>query len=75
MTPRLSGDWPAPTDYLEATIEEATWRKKADEAADRRAEALARMHDSGLSLGTLAKMTGLSRSRVQQLVDRGKRQE
>lgn len=69
---RLSGDWPAPTDYLEATADEASWRRKADEAAGRRMEAIARMRGSGMSYGQIAKLVGLSRSRVQQLVNRSR---
>lgn len=67
---RLADDWPAPTDYMEATADEATWRRKADEASGRRIDAIIRMRGSGMSYGQIATLTGLSRSRVQQLVER-----
>lgn len=70
---RLDGDWPAPTDYLKATAEEAAWRRKADEAARRRVEAIIRMRESGMSYRQIARTTGLSPTRVQQLVERGHR--
>lgn len=59
--------------YLQATIREARLRKAADEAAADRASELAKMHATGMSYGKIAAATGLSRSRVQQLVERSKR--
>lgn len=70
MTLRLSGDWPAPTDYLEATADEVAWRRKADEAAGRRVESIVRMRESGMSYRQIARTTGLSPTRIQQLVIR-----
>lgn len=59
------------TKYQRATAREAQLRKAADKAAAERASELARMHRSGKSYGQIAEATGLSRSRVQQLVERG----
>lgn len=56
--------------YRKATERETRFRKAADEAASERARLLGEMHHSGMSYGTIAKLTGLSRSRVQQLVQR-----
>lgn len=58
------------TTYLEATEKESRFRQAADEAARERAWALAEMHRSGMSYGKIAEVTGLSRARVQQLVER-----
>lgn len=57
--------------YHKATEREARLRKAADEAAAERASELAKMHRSGLSYAKIAKATGLSRSRVQQLTEKG----
>lgn len=56
--------------YQKATEREARLRKAADEAAAERAVELAKMHRSGMSYGKIAAATGLSRSRVQQLVEK-----
>lgn len=56
--------------YRKATAREARLRKAADEAAAERAAELTRMHQEGMSFGKLAKATGLSRTRVQQIVER-----
>lgn len=57
--------------YTKATKLEAKYRRAADDAASERARALAQMHAEGMSYGAIAEATGLSRSRVQQLVERG----
>lgn len=56
--------------YLEATEREIRLRQAAEEAAADRSQALAQLHRSGMSYGKIADATGLSRSRVQQLVER-----
>lgn len=56
--------------YLEATKREIRLRQAAEEAAAERSKALAELHRSGMSYGKIADATGLSRSRVQQLVER-----
>lgn len=56
--------------YLEATEREARLREAADEAASERALIVADMHRAGMSYGKIAEQIGLSRSRVQQLVER-----
>lgn len=59
------------TDYRKATRREARLRSAADKAAVGRAVALAKLHRTeGMSYGQIAHATGLSRSRVQQLVER-----
>ena len=60
------------TTYLEATEKESQLRQAADEAAWERAWALAEMHRSGMSYRKIAEATGLSRARVQQLVERAR---
>ena len=60
------------TAYLKATEKESQLRQAADEAAWERARALAEMHRSGMSYGKIAEATGLSRARVQQLVERAR---
>lgn len=57
--------------YQRATAKEVRLRKAADKAAAERASEVAKMHRSGMSYGQIAEATGLSRSRVQQLVERG----
>lgn len=59
-------------EYRRASKEEAKLRRLADAYASERSAVLAEMHRSGMSYGQLAKATGLSRSRVQQLVERFK---
>lgn len=61
--------------YRKATAKEARLRKAADQAASERASEIAKMHESGMSYAAIADATGLSRSRVQQLVERAKGQE
>lgn len=56
--------------YLEATERETRLRQAAEEAAAERSRALAELHRSGMSYGKISEATGLSRSRVQQLVER-----
>lgn len=58
------------TAYHKATEREARLRKAADQAAAERASELAKMHRSGMSYAEIAETTGLSRSRVQQLVEK-----
>lgn len=58
-------------EYRRASKEEAKLRRLADAYASERAAVLAEMHRSGMSYGKIAAATGLSRSRVQQLVERG----
>lgn len=58
--------------YNKATIREARLRKVAETAGADRAIALANLHRAGWSYGEIAKETGISRSRVQQLVERGR---
>lgn len=58
--------------YRKATVREARLRKAADQAAAERAAELTRMHQGGMSYGKIAEATGLSRSRVQQLVERSR---
>lgn len=58
--------------YRKATEREARLRKAADQAAAVRSTELTRMHQGGMSYGKIAKATGLSRSRVQQLVERSR---
>lgn len=60
------------TRYVEATERESMRRIEADQAAEDRASALAEMHELGASYGKLAELVGLSRARVQQLVERGR---
>lgn len=60
------------TTYLKATEKETQLRKAADEAAAERARALAEMHRLGMSYGKISEATGLSRSRVQQLIERAR---
>lgn len=57
--------------YRRATAKEARLREQANKAADDRARNLAAMHVVGMSYGQIAEETDLSRSRVQQLVERG----
>lgn len=59
--------------YLEATRAQALHQAVAAAIADRRAVLLARMHDGGASYRQIADVTGLTRARVQQLVERGRR--
>lgn len=59
------------TKYQRATEREARLRVRADQAALERATAVAEIHAYGLSYAEIADNTGLSRSRVQQLVERG----
>ena len=58
--------------YRKATEREVRLRKAADKAAAERASELTKMHAAGMSYGKIATATGLSRSRVQQLVERAK---
>lgn len=58
------------TEYKRASKEEARLRRLADAYASERSAVLAEMHRSGMSYGQIAKLIGLSRSRVQQLVNR-----
>lgn len=59
------------TKYRQASGKEARLRMEADLASADRVVALAEMHQAGMSYGKIAEATGLSRSRVQQLVERG----
>lgn len=59
--------------YRRATEDEVRHREAADLAASERASELAKMHAAGMSYGKIAEATGLSRSRVQQLVERSNR--
>jgi DNA-directed RNA polymerase specialized sigma24 family protein len=58
--------------YLEATRAQVLHQAVAAAIADRRAELLARVHANGASYQTIADMVGLTRGRVQQLVERGR---
>jgi DNA-directed RNA polymerase specialized sigma24 family protein len=58
--------------FARASAMEALYRAAANRAADYRARACARMSMDGLSYAQIAKLTGLTRSRVQQLVERGR---
>lgn len=55
--------------YHKATEREARLRQAADKAAAERASELAKMHQT-MSYAEIAEATGLSRSRIQQLVER-----
>lgn len=57
--------------YKRATAQETKARQSADKAARSRAEAVAALHFTGLSYGRIASLLGLSRSRIQQLVEKG----
>lgn len=59
------------TKYRRASSKETRLRMEADLASADRVVALAELHQSGMSYGKIAEATGLSRSRVQQLVERG----
>jgi DNA-directed RNA polymerase specialized sigma24 family protein len=61
--------------YQRATEREVRFRKAADKAATERASELAKMHQSGMSYAAIAVETGLSRSRVQQLIERASREQ
>lgn len=65
--------WDDPLDRAHAA---AQWATTADGLvsflADLRARALAELHVEGWSYGRIAEATGLSRARVQQLVERGR---
>lgn len=63
------------TAYLEATGREARLRIEADKAAGERAKSLAKMHRSGMSYAQIAADVRLSRSRVQQLVERNRSEQ
>lgn len=58
------------TKYRRATGREARLRIEADQAATERSKTLSEMHSGGMSYAKIAEATGLSRSRVQQLVER-----
>jgi hypothetical protein len=58
--------------YRRATARELRLRSKADEASVERVAAIVEMSQS-MSYGQIAKATELSRSRVQQLIERGRR--
>ena len=60
------------TKYRRATGREARLRIEADQAAAERSRTLAALHALGLSYAQIADDTGLSRARVQQLVERGR---
>ena len=59
--------------YVEATRAQVLHQAVAAALADQRARIRARMHASGLSYQKIADATGLTRARVQQLVERGRR--
>ncbi|KMV23324.1 hypothetical protein [Mycobacterium heckeshornense] len=60
-------------DYLDAMAEQACAETQVAKWADRRAYALARLHDTyGWPLQRIADAVCLSRARVQQLVERGR---
>jgi hypothetical protein len=58
--------------YWEASARERTLRTAADQAAIEREQALLDWYDSGQSYGTLATATGLSRSRIQIIIERAR---
>jgi transposase len=57
--------------YQKATEKELEFRAAADNAAVLRATLISNIHRGGMSYGQIAAATGLSRSRIQQLVNRG----
>lgn len=58
--------------YRKATAKEERLRKAAEQAALERALAVVDMHQSNMSYAQIADVTGLSRSRIQQLVEKAR---
>jgi DNA-directed RNA polymerase specialized sigma24 family protein len=58
--------------YAHLTSRQALLTAAVDEVAGMRARALAGLHAQGQSYGQIAAVTGLTRGRVQQLVERGR---
>ncbi len=70
-------DWWAPLDdpldrYRRATCEHVAAAASVGRMTDLRARALAELHVDGWSFARIAGAVGLTRSRVQQLVERGR---
>lgn len=69
---------PEPSELLdrfrEATVESAAVAFRLSELASVRSGVLAELHGLGWSYGRMAGAVGLSRSQIQQLVERGKTQ-
>lgn len=63
---------PAVIDYYQAMTDQAVAEASVTESTNRRAAAVAAMHADGWSYQTIANVIGLTRSRVQQLAERGK---
>jgi len=66
---------PALGAYAEAMTEQAVAEAEVAKWADRRALAVARLSGDGWSYARIGEALGLSRSRVQQLVERGREVE
>jgi DNA-directed RNA polymerase specialized sigma24 family protein len=60
------------TQYLELTREQEAHDAASRRLAALRAQTLAGMHAAGSSYAQIAEQTGLTRARVQQLVERGR---
>lgn len=60
--------------YQKAVARELNAKAEAVEAGRRKATALAELNRAGASYAHLAELTGLSRSMVQQLVERGRKE-
>lgn len=58
--------------YVRACVAQEDAEEAASRAADERAKIVCTWHDEGFSYAQLARMLTLSRSRVQQLVERGR---
>ena len=66
-------DLPDPLErFRQATSAQAVHRGATDDLGHVRDQAIAELHDAGRSYAEIAQLTGLTRARVQQLVERGR---